>query len=319
MSTVSNPLSHSVSSAGFSDASWRYTAVFEGVLREKLMDSVSIRTSGFVPLVGDVAGTGSLTIRQRYLDAIGWGLSMTAMAAENTAITASALTATVEDVAVARYGIGWNNTYTNQVVAAAGEVTMDVLAAYNVLSYEAAWMDALATAIQAAATDSGTSGVDCSFDDVLDATYYFDLLEGMPGALLGLIHGQQKIDLKESMRNEQAFQFPEPTKELLSGAGGPGFWTVICGIAFYVSTRVAASGGNRHGCIMAPGAFIWAKGGTGSIVPANPANTVNLADQGIITEFTGTPGSATSTVYTNAFFGIDGGDGERARGLVTDQ
>ncbi len=318
MSTVSTPLSHDVSNAGFQDAGWRPDYVLEGTMREKLMDSVSLRTSGFVPLVGDVAGMSSPTLRMKFLDAIGYGLAMTSLS-EAASITASNLTATVEDVTVGRYGIGWDNTYLNQILAPNGELTMEQLAVYNQYSYDATWMDALATVIQTAATDSGRSGVAAEVDDLLDAVYYYDGLEAQVPLIIGLFHGIQKVHLKESFRNEPAFQFPEVAESILAAQGGPGFWRLNFNVASYVSTHVAASGGNRHGALFAPGAVVWAIGSTRSIRPAVEANCVRLDEMGLITEFSGTPGSATSTIRTNAFFGMDGGDGELIRGFVTSQ
>lgn len=316
MATVSNPISHSVSSAGFSDAGWRYTYVLEGLIREKLMDSFSLMDSGLVPLAGDVAGSGSDTIRLRYLDAIGYGLSMASMGAENTAITPSALTATTSDITVGRYGLQFNNTYTNQIQATAGEVDMERLAASIVLSRQATWMDLLATTVTGADTDSGQSGVDASVDDLLDATYYFDTLEG-PTMPFAIIHGQQWRDLKASFRNEPAFQFPDAAEDILTVNGGPGFKGVHL-VPIYVSSRITSSGGNRHGALVSPGAIEYAIGSTASIRPASVADTVNLSDLGLIIEFSGTPGSATSTVTGNQFMGMAEVDGEMMRGFVTD-
>lgn len=318
MATVSTPLSHDVSNAGFQDAGWRPDYVLEGTMRERLMDSVTLRNSGFVPLVGDVAGMSSPTIRMKFLDAIGFGLSMSSLS-EAASITASNLTATYEEVTVGRYGIGWDNTYLNQILAPSGELTMEGLAIYNQYSYDSTWMDALATVIQTAATDSGRSGVAAEVDDLLDAIYFFDGLDSQVPLIIGVIHNIQKIHLKESFRLEPAFQFPEVAEQILSTQGGPGFWRLMFNAATYVSTHVAASGGNRHGAFFAPGAVVWAIGSTSSVRPAVEANTVRLDDMGLITEFSGTPGSATSTIRTNAFFGMDGGDGEIIRGFVTAQ
>lgn len=319
MATVSSPLSHSVGAAGFSDAGWRPTFALEGPLREKLMDNANLMTSGFVPLVGDVSGTGSKTMRLRYLDAIGYGLSMASAANENTSVTPSAVTATTADVSIGRYMIGYLNTYTNQIIATPGELTTEGLADYIAKSYIAAWMDLLATTIATAATTSGQSGVPASFDDWLDVTYYYDGLEGQVNAI-GLLHGTQFSNLKDSWRDEPNFQMPEFSDALLSLKGGPGFKNILLGIPTYVSSRVTAGSGNRKGAVWAPGAVVWARGGTQSIKPSVAAeNVINMPDLGLILEMGGVPGDATGRIDGNAFFGMALGDGELIRGFQTKQ
>lgn len=319
MATVSSPLSHSVGSAGFSDAGWRPTFVLEGALREKLMDGTNLMTSGFVPLLGDVAGTGSKTMRARYLDAIGFGLSMTSAANENTSVTASNVTATTADVSIGKYSLAYINTYVNQIVATDGELTTEGLADYIAKSYVGAWMDLLATTIATASTASGQSLVPASFDDLLDVTYYFDGLNGTVNAL-GMIQGTQWSNLKDSWRDEPNFQMPDFSNELLALKGGPGFKTIALGMPLYVSSRVTASGGNRKGAFWAPGAVLWLRGGTSRIKPSVAAeNVINMPDLGLIIEMSGVPGDATGRIDGNAFFGMGLGDGALIRGFVTKQ
>lgn len=320
MSTVASPISHSVSTTGFADAGWRQSYALEGSIREKLMDSLDLFSTGFIPLVGDLENSGSTTMRMRFLDAIGFGLSMAAAADENSSVTPSNITATYAEVSIGKYSLAYLNTYVNQIVKTAGELTTDSLAEMIVRSYIATRMDAVATAIQSAPTDSGTSGTALTFDDWLDATYYFDGLEGSVPFLIGMIKGIQWSHLKAAYRDEPAFQMPEAADEVLSQAGGPGFKGVRLGIATYVSSRVANSGGNSNGAVWAPGAVVWAKGSTANIDPSAPAEKVtNLADLGLIIEKGGVAGDATGRVDGNAFFGVGLGDTELIRGMVTAQ
>lgn len=319
MSTVNSPISHSVGVNGFADAGWRQSYALEGSIREKLMDSLDLFTTGMIPLVGDLENTGSVVMRLRFLDLIGYGVSMAAAADENTSVTPSTITATTVDVTIGKYSLAYLNTYVNQIVKTLGELTTDDLAAMIVKSYIATRMDAVATAINTASTSSGQSGQPLSMDDWMDVGFYFD---GLAGSVLpiSMIKGVQWSHLKSAYRDEPAFQMPEAANEVFGQVGGPGFKGVRLGIPTFVSSRVINSGGNSHGAAWAAGAVVWAKGGTGNIDPSAPAEKVtNMPDLGLIIEKGGVPGDATGRVDGNAFFGVGLGDGALIRGIVTSQ
>lgn len=321
MAAVTSPITHAQQDGGAIQS--RY-AFLLGAIRSRLAEMVSLRTLGAIPFAEDLAGSGSDTLREIFYDSIGWAATMASLG-ETASITLSDIAVEIEDTAIGRFGIGYSESYMSQILGRDGELNIELLARLIPNAWEANWMNLLATTLAGAAADYGTSGVAMSFDDYLDAIFYFRTLDGfefrgMDGTpnLFSLLHGKQFTDLANSVRAEPNYQMPEPTDAQLAGKG-PGFQFDWLGARNYQSNRISAGGGNRNGAFFAAGAIGYVIGGTRRVRVKNPATAILLPEIGLVTEFDGTPGAATSSMYSNAWLGQSIRDDDQVRGMVTKQ
>ncbi len=319
MASVSSPITHAQLDGGAIQA--RYAFIL-GAIRRRLREMVSLRTLGAVRYAGNVGGTGSDTIRETFYDGIGWGASM-ASTAETGTTSLSSVTVEIEDIAVGRYSLGFSESYQSRILGRPGEINVELLAQLIPNSWEATWMDLVATTLAAAAADFGTSGVDMSFDDYLDAIFYYRTLDGFMFSvdgrpnLFAMLHGQQLVDLATSVKAEPNYQFPEPTDAQLAGRG-PGYQMSWLGAELYQSNRVTSSGGNRHGGFFGGGSIGWINAGLDQLQVENPQTAIIVPELGLVTEFRGVPADAKLQMYSNTWIGMAIQDDSQVRGMVTD-
>jgi hypothetical protein len=319
MASVSSPITHAQLDGGAIQA--RYAFIL-GAIRRRLREMVTLRSMGAVRYAGDVGGTGSDTLRETFYDGIGWDASM-ASTAETGTTSLSSVTVEVEDIAVGRYSLGFSESYQSRILGRPGEINVDLLAQLIPNSWEATWMDLLATTLAAAAADYGTSGADMTFDDYLDAVFYYRTLDGfMPVVngkpnLFAMLHGQQLVDLANSVKAEPNYQFPEATDAQLA-ARGPGYQWDWLGACVHQSNRITSSGGNRHGGFFGGGAIGWINASLSQLRVENPQTALIVPELGLVTEFRGVPADAKMQMYSNTWIGMAIQDDSQVRGMVTD-
>lgn len=317
MATVTSPLTH----AQFDGGAIQFRQAF-GLLRQailmRLQERASLRQAGALLPLGDLAGSGSDTVRTRYYNGIGWGATMSSVSETATPSRAS-ITAEVEDVQVGRFHIGFSQTYQDVILRSPGELDLMAIADELLNTWEATWMALVASTITAAAADYGTSGADMTFDDFLDVIGYYRTLDGFDGPLFGMLHGQQLHDLSNSMRAEPGFQMPEVLTNAFQ-VRGAGFQFDMMGASIYQSNRVTSSGGNRHGAFFGNGAMAWAVAGTGALAPhvEDGSRTQLVPELGLIVERDNSANGAALTLDANAWLGMDINDDSQLRGMVTD-
>ena len=220
---------------------------------------------------------------------------------------------------IGRYYLGYSQTYLDIILGTAEEITLIQLADLMADAWEATWMGLLATTVQSAAADYGSSGVDMSFDDYLDAIAYFRTLDGFMGPLFGLLHGQQLVDLGNSMRAEPSYQYPAQSDEY-KRIHGPGAQFELLGASIYQSNRIASSGGNRHGAFFGAGAMAWAIAGTQKLMEhiEDPDKAQVIPELGLAVERSSSGNGGLGYVDGNVFVGMDINDDSQLRGMVTD-
>ena len=317
MPAVTSPITHAQMDGGAVQFRQAFVLFRQTVLL-RLQERMSVRGDGALVYLGDLAGSGSDTIRTRYYNGIGYGAAF-ASVAETATPGRSSITAEVEDVTVGRFYLGYSQTYMDMILKGAGEKSLIELSDLMADAWEATWMALLATTISAAAVDYGASGVNMTFDDYLDVIAYFRTLDGFEGPLRSLLHGQQFVDFGDSIRAEPAFQQPEPSEEM-QRLNGPGFQFELLGCRNFQSNRITSSGGNRHGGFFGPGAMAWAIAGTQEMAKhiEDPDKAQVIPELGMVVERSSSGNGALGSLDANAFLGMDINDDSQLRGMVTD-
>lgn len=259
--TYTAPIDHATreSTDGFS------YAFGANAIRLAIEDSLDPVVGGMVALVGDLAGSGSDTLRNLGIDGVGFGKRFAALGGEADSITPSSVTALYDAVSVAPYGLAHSETWVSGVLQRPGTIDLDMLVGMVPASFLATLRYLACVTGAAMGTDIGTTTTTLSVDDVLDLIAAKENASAQAsGMLTATIAPQQLAQLRESARSEPAFQFPDAFKMIQMGRPVPVIEDLLgVGIRCLVSTDVQQAASAYQGFAGTPGFLGWAK--------ANPA------------------------------------------------
>jgi len=291
----------------------RLAQMIEAEIRMILADTASIRNTGAVAFLGDVAGIGSDTLQLRLA-----GLNGTdemASTAENADASTTALTDSSVTVTAARYALRRDISDLAVMTGMGADIDPFKLAESMVASFEAAFMSALSTSIASFSSSAGTSGVDCSVDDWMDAIATLELAS-VPGPYYAMIHPRQLADLQESLRSESGpLSFAPASAEQIK-IQGPGAAGNFLGVDIFQSSKVTSSGGNRKGAIFGAGALGYVVGTPKPL--AGAGGEVRPAGSPVVVEFQRDASAALTEVVGHAYFGCAIVENSRGVLLSTD-
>jgi len=279
----------------------------EEMIREEITERLNVLQAGLLQGVGDLQGTGSDTLRITRFGSVGFAEAMTAMATETDPIVPTSWTENLDTVVIARYGLAKEETYTNQIQGRAQSVHLDLLASKVPDSFLATLRAQMSVAGAAIAASTGNGAVAWSFDDELDYIAAFHETEGFEGDLVTVRHPEQFSDLRDSLRNEPAYQFPEAMTAIQSVRPGGAAFDFL-GSRNFSSFDVTTAAGAHQGYAYVPGALIWAVASTMPIQPKHPSTAMFIPEFGLILERDGEANQATSRFDVNAFFGVSSVD-----------
>jgi hypothetical protein len=299
MTAITPPATHSqlVTDLG-------YAYVFaEQEIRRELADMLNVLQLGVVPLVGDAAGTGSDTIRVTRLGGVGWAEAMATLGSETAPITPTGFTTGFDVVSIARHGLAKEESYTAQILGREPAAMLEGLKALIPESWLKTFRQKVATAGASFADTVGTTGTVWTFDDELDLVAYFNETEGFEGNAVTMRHPEQMTQLRESIRNEPNFQFPEITSALQSLRPG-GTFVDFLGFRNFATHDVTNAGGDHQGFAFAPGAIGWAVASTLGVKVEDPEQALVIPEFGLVCEWKSTGNEATAQWDANAYFGV---------------
>lgn len=279
-------------------------------LRVLLADQASLRTSGVVTFLGSVNGALTDTLSERFAGLDGYD-AFAAASSEASDESSTALTDASASVAVARMVIR-RDISDLAVLTGNGAINPRRLAASMVGEYEQGWMQLLADAIDDAATDVGSSGVDMSVSDFFDAIYQLEL-SSVPTPLTALLHPRQIADLTESLRAEGGAIQYMPASQAMLEAKGQGLAGELLGVSIFKSSKVNSAGGNRHGAMMGAGAVGYRIGVVEEVI----GSQVIRADEFVV-EFERDASKSTTEIVGSSYLGIGIIEQARIVGIVTD-
>lgn len=303
MTAIASPASHAQSEpiTGFS-----YVFAAEAI-RQELTEQLDLVGLGAAQLVGDLVGSGSDTIRITRFGGLGFAETMTAMSGETDPIVPSGFTMGYDTVTIARYGLGKEQTYQDQILQRDDSISLEDMEALVPQTWMATLRSLLVTVGSTFSTSVSNTGVDWDYDAELELVAAFHETEGFDPMVhrpITIRHPEQYTDLRNAIRNEPGLQGDAMLQQALQGLGqsAQGGFNFL-GFRNLSSTDVPTSAGDHVGCAYVPGALAWAVASTSPIRTANPASTAYIPEFGIILERGSEGGIATGDFKVNAWVG----------------
>ena len=276
----------------------RLAQMIEAEIRMILADVASIRNTSAITYLGDVAGSGSDTMQLRLAGLN--GTNEMAATGEGSDASTTALTDASVTVAAARYALRRDISDLAVLTGLGNDNDPFKLAESMVASFDAAFMAAVATSVASFSSSVGTSGVDMSVDDFMDAIATLEIAS-VPGPFWSILHARQLADLQESLRSESgALSYSPASAELLKIAG-PGLAGEFLGVQIFQSSKITSSGGNRKGCMYGENALGYVVGTPQPLVGAG--GEVRPAGSPVVVEFQRDSSAALTEVVGHGYFG----------------
>ncbi len=269
----------------------------------EIADSLDVLGLGVVPLVGDLAGSGSDVVRVTRIGGVGWQLPFATMGSEVAAITASGFRTGFDTVAIARHGLRMQESQTNQILSREPEVLLEQLKTRIPQSWMKTFRQKVAAAGAGFSGAVGTTGTDWTFDDELALVAFFHETEGFEGEAITMRHPEQFTDLRQSIRVEPNFQFPEVTATIQGLVAGSGSFDFL-GFRNFSTFDITQSGGDHQGFAMAPGAIGWAVASTLNVEVEDPDQALFIPEFGLVCEKKTDGNTAQNEWNANAYFGV---------------
>ena len=294
----------------------RLAAALDRNLLALLHDAATIRTvPGALVDFGTVNDTGSDTKQVRLAGLDGYS-AMSTTGAENTDVSTTALVDSHADIAVVRGSLRHDISDLASLTGFNGsDVDPERLALSMVGAFEKWVMSLVATAIQSAGTDVGSSGVDASDDDYYDAIATLEL-NSVPGPYFMMVHPRQLVDLQNSWRSTGGIMgFTSATADMLA-IKGQGYAGSYLGVDIYVSDQVVGDGTNRHGAMWGTGFLGIAYGDP---KPTMLSGVVRAGPSPLLVEVQRDSSAATSEIIGSGYCGVSIIETARGVGFVTDQ
>lgn len=276
-------------------------------IRQKIVERLNVLQAGLAFGVGQLAGSGSDTVRLPYFGGVGFAEELQAMTGESDAIVPSGWDTGYDEVTLGRYGLAKEQTYQDQILQTAEAIGLSDLEAMVPDSYLATVRSSLATVASTFASGAGAAAAAWTMDDELELVSLFHETEGFTASMrpVTMRHPEQFTDLRLSIRNEPAFQGDSALMQALLGLAtdDQGAFNFL-GFRNFSSHAVPTSGGGHVGGAYIPGAIGLVTANTLPIEVENPAKTVFIPDLGIVIERKSTGEIATARFAANAWFGL---------------
>lgn len=299
----------------------RLAAALDQALLVMLTDMASIRnwsTGGAAAIndLGSINSSGSNTSRIR-LAGLGGRNPFVDTAAEDTEVAETVLTDASVDIAVVRAALLRNISDLATLTGFSQDIDPESLAADMGNSYETYFNGLVGTAVATATTTVGTTTVDMSVDDFMDATTALELA-AVPGPYFCLLHPRQYADFVESLRAEAgAMQFKAAESSVMDLVG-PGLKGSFLGVSIFTSTFVTSTAADRLGAMFGAGALGYKTGSPDARSYLGAGTVVQTNDGSITVEITRNSSAAITEIVGNSYCGLSVIEQGRLVGIQTD-
>lgn len=250
--------------------------------------------------VGDVSGLGSSVIKTPILSLM--GVNQMAAVAEGSPTSNTDITDTSASITVARQALQRQKSDLIGIVNQYGHLAPDALAMDMMAAFEARFTAMITALLDGFSSTVGTSGVDMSFDDWVDAITTLEIAGNSVQNALAVLHPRQVSDLRQSLI---AAGGPVQWRDDVAGqlnASNPGFAGQLLGVDIFRSSLVPLDGGsdNRVGGMFCRGALGYALG-----TPKPPLGTADWIISGpLMVEFERDAAYSYTKVVGNVFCGV---------------
>jgi hypothetical protein len=245
----------------------RISAVLHQEMQLLLADRFSLMGHPAVMYMGDLAGRGSTALDVPLVGLDGYD-RMAAVGAETAAVSNTALTDSSQTITIARQALRRAITDLASLTDSVG-LNVQSLAEDMVGAARMRWQELLCNLMDDFSNTVGTSGVNLSVDDFLDAVFTLEQ-NSVPTPYLSILHPVQLTDLQNSLRGETGpLQFVSATQEMIS-AKGQGYAGTFAGVDIYASSLIntANAAADRSGGMFGRGAVAYADGSMSEIIGA---------------------------------------------------
>lgn len=277
-----------------------------------LADRASLWNHPALVYLGDLAQSGSAAIQAPQLGLDGY--DEMASVAENASTSNTALSDASDTVTIARQALQYQQS---DLAALVNSVGLDpIRLAQSMVGSAQMRFTTMVTGLSANFSQSvGTSGVDMSVDDFLDASITLDL-QSNAAERIAVLHPRQLGDLKQSLRGETGpLAFIPATAEMIA-AKGPGYQGMLLGVDIFASSKVATANAaaDRDGFMFCRGAILWADASQRLNIPGMQEVTYGKIRVGFERDEAG----ALTKIVGNYFVGVAEGQDLMACRIVTD-
>ncbi len=295
----------------------RLAAQLDQALLITLTDMATIRNvSGAIDFHGTVNGQGSDTSRLRFVS-LGGADHFQATAAEDSEAAETPLTDTSVDIAVTRSALLRNVGDLATSTGFGSDVDPMTLARDMVASYDGYFNTLFTAAGATAGSTVGSTGVDMSHDDFMDAIFTLEIAN-VPGPYFCILHPRQFADWQESLRAEGgATQFMAATADMLS-IKGQGFAGSHSGVDIFKMSDVTESGGDRQGFMYGAGAFGYKVAIIDQRSMLGAGSSIAVRVDEVLVEVTRNSSRAITEIVGNAWVGLSVKEDARLVGIFTD-
>ena len=252
MATIASPYAFSAM-----DGNIKLAAVLSLEVSLLLADRASLRGHESIVDYGNIAGSGSETIRVPLLGIDGYD-TMSSRNESTSPASETALTYLAPEITVARYVLQRGLSDLAAMTNAGGGPSLDMLVNDFAGAFEMTVTSQICSLFGSFSNSVGSATVDLSVDDFFAAIFQLEQsnVNGRPVAVLAPV---QVSDLQSSIRQEGgALQFVPATQAMLE-AKGQGYIGEFAGVDIFKSDKVATSTG-RQGAMFVRGAIGYAEG-----------------------------------------------------------
>ena len=264
---------------------------------------------GLARLVGDVAGTGSDTLRITEIGGIGFAKKFAPLATETDTIDPSSFLLAYSEVAVGMYGLGHSDTYAHQILGREPAALLDALVGKVPDSWEATLRDLVCTVGATISVAVGSASRPLEIDDVLDLRTVFQeepdsLRYGAPRIVVA---PQQITQLLDSARQDPAYQNSLADHSAVQSLQQAYMRSNFLGLGMdFVQTSDVKQAASAHqGFGYSYGAIGWARASTGGLQVSNPQDAIVVPFGGLVIERDPAAGRQAQRAYeARAWIGV---------------
>lgn len=265
---------------------------------------------------GDVAGRGSNVIKVPHIGIFGYDIMATGT--EGAATANTALTDGSSTITVVQKDKVYEYSDLARMIDATGIVRPDVFAVDAVVSASATLLDMLANLMDNFSSTTGSTGVDATFANFLDAITALEVAK-VVGPYLAVLHPTQWGDIRKDVAASTggAIQWNTGSQALLDQMKGLGSKGKFLDVDVFTTTRVpsANAGADRGGGMFGAGAIVWADGTQAA--DWNDPNRLTLADK-VIFERIRTGRAGLNALLSRRFAGMSEGLDAAGVSIITD-
>jgi len=281
-------------------------------MRQVLVDKMNMMGTGVVRLVGDLAGSGSDTIRITHVDGLGWAADLTALASETDTPPELVPVVGYSTVTGGWYGAQHSETYGERILArpdVASALSVEAVTAMMPDTWLATFRLSVVTTGATIGTAIGAAGTNLSVDDMIDFVNAYNEEDGVETPPIVTWHPVQWSQLGDSARSEPAFQNAVSDFASVLGVNASRRVDNVLGLGFAanMTSDVTTSGGGYVGFGIQQGGIGYAVSRVSPIQSTNPS--VYVDQFGLIVEQVGTDAEqGIRKALARSFFGVGLGD-----------